>query len=698
MFNIPKSELIKIIIDQFPYPEIRENFSIKQSTKISSRLNSYKKSDLLDFISTKASALSKLQIINDSYPFNGSPSLYILTYENKNIDTIIKEKEIEFPEKSKLISVIFRGEVNQINNDIKEMVIQYKKRVEYIIADRESDRLGEIDFVESLETAIMWFFDGVIRYAILATSDYFSVKGIVHTVSMLSEYTLQFSIIDEGMLMQLQANSKLSNASFSLISSKSNDFLDVRSITIFDDELSERTVFKELNESKCREQYSAFMKKNDYVTTGIGLSRRNAKVWTPAKLKKIEVFRIAKKIIEKLTQETVRLDLSIESESYRYFLLLNADTFNKIRLNRLEIEFYSKLLSYIYISFSTQEKALTVDRDFLYSLVKHSKRFGMNLIFEYECENCGRSIYKCKNCSSLLIDESELLNSKLICKSCKSSTNIDDFKCECGATIEMNDFLNHIFIYPDLETIIEIKDVLNSKVRDIVDFNYFVFSFSQIKIIENSVADNWKEMHLHDLKKWVTLGKINTIVIGKQDERRIRGYLSKAKEKCPIKDYHPRESDCIICKSKTLSESDLKSGNICLLRLYGLAIEEFFNGIHHGNEEADISYVDEFLESGDELRIGIHFKSKANVKKEVGRGNEFIKGVMSQFVYSLYMTKVGTFNFNVIGVSIPNIIEKNMRNSFIEVSKLFNTDFICLEEPDWIKIVAKAEENIILDS
>lgn len=698
MFNIPKSELIKIIINHFSYAEIRGQFSIKESTKISRRLNSYKKSKLIDFISSKSLALDKLQKISDSYPFNGQPSLYILTYENKQIDTVIKEKEILFPEQSKLVSIIFRGEINQAYDGIKEMVIPYKKRIEYIVADSESDKYGELSYVESLEEAILWFFEGDINYAILATSHYFSVRGLVQTVSRLSEFTLQFPIITESMLKKLQANSKLSNASFGLLPGEDSDFLDVRSLTIFDDKLSDRQIFKDLNESRAREQFSSYMKQNDYVTTGIGLSRRTSKVWTPSKLKKIEVFKIAKKIVEKLTTETRRLDLSKESDSLCYFLLFSTKTFNGYNLKKAEIEFYSQLLSLVYMTFISQDKGHTVDNSFLYNLVKYSKRFGLNIAYEYECRNCGRSIHKCTNCGSVLIEDKGILESELKCKVCETSTNIDDYRCDCGESVEMIGLWNHIFLYPELDTIKEIKKVLNSKTRKVVDFNYFVFSFSQLKIIENETRKSWKEIELKDLKKWRTLGKINTITLNKKNEMRIKGYLNKAKEKCPIRDYHPDQSDCNICRTKTLSESDLKLGNICLLRLYGIAIEEFFDGIHHGNEKADISYTDEFFDNGTKLEIGIHFKSKAKVIKEVGRGNSYIKGVMSQFVYSLYMNRIGTFNFDVIGISIPNIIEESMKKSFIEVSKLFNTNFICLEEPEWLKIMAKAEENIILDS
>lgn len=50
MINVPKSELIKIILNQFSDKEIRLHFSIKENTNITTRLNSYKKGDLLYLI------------------------------------------------------------------------------------------------------------------------------------------------------------------------------------------------------------------------------------------------------------------------------------------------------------------------------------------------------------------------------------------------------------------------------------------------------------------------------------------------------------------------------------------------------------------------------------------------------------------------------------------------------------------------
>lgn len=645
----------------------------------------------------KPSALHKLEIASKSYSFNNHPSLYILTYDNQMSDKIIEKKEIPFPENSKLISVIFTGKINKVSDNINELIIPYKKRVEYVVADSESDIFGELSFVESLETAILWIFEGDYKYAILATCDYFSVRGIVYSVSMQSGLNLQFPIITEDMLFKMQINSKLSNASFSSISGVGSDFLDVRSLTIFDDDLSDCQVFKNLNESEVREMFSSYMKKNDYVTTGIGISRRTSKVWTPSKLKKIEVFGIAKKIITKLTEETSKLDLSIMTDSYCYFQLFSTKTFNRKELSNKEVDFYSKLLSLLYTTFKSQGQTILVDNIFITDIIKYCRRFGLNVVYEYECELCGRNIHRCRDCGSSIVDNMIPFGSELKCKSCGNISSIDDYSCDCGNPIEITNLLNHVFVYPNLDTVREIKEILNNKTRDVVNFSYFVLSLNQLKIISTDTNIQWQEIRLHDLIKWKTRAKINTITFSNKDEKRIQGYLKKAREKCPINNKSPRKEDCKSCESKTLTESDLKSGNICLLRLYGLAIEEFFDGIHHGYEKADIVYRDTLIDTQGELLIGIHFKSRGNVKKPIGRGHKNIKEVMSQFVYSLYMNSIGKYKFDVIGISIPNIIEENMRLSFVEVSKLFNTRFICLEEPDWYKIIAKAEENLIID-
>jgi hypothetical protein len=175
--------------------------------------------------------------------------------------------------------------------------------------------------------------------------------------------------------------------------------------------------------------------------------------------------------------------------------------------------------------------------------------------------------------------------------------------------------------------------------------------------------------------------------------------LGRIKEKCKRNNSHPTKEICAKCQQSMVTEKRIKEGEwMCLSRLFGIAIDEFFDGIHHGHEGMDLQYVD-CDSDGNERKVGIHLKSRNYHKyRGIGRGDKKIKGLYAQYCYSIYQVVEGSLDEDIVGISIPNTIKQDVIESFRYMSQRFNIPIIILQEEDWIRILHIVLEKIELDS
>ena len=147
--------------------------------------------------------------------------------------------------------------------------------------------------------------------------------------------------------------------------------------------------------------------------------------------------------------------------------------------------------------------------------------------------------------------------------------------------------------------------------------------------------------------------------------------------------------------NEEISKARIQSGNeICLPRLFGYAIDENFDGIHHGHEIADIRYLDILVENGEELNLGIHLKSRQHPRpRGLGRSVGSIKGLYTQYCYSAYSSAMRGENIDVIGISVPNVINDQVIENFVYLANQLGFSLIILAEDDWVKILDAAIEK-----
>jgi hypothetical protein len=73
-----------------------------------------------------------------------------------------------------------------------------------------------------------------------------------------------------------------------------------------------------------------------------------------------------------------------------------------------------------------------------------------------------------------------------------------------------------------------------------------------------------------------------------------------------------------------------------------------------GHEVADIRYEDWLEDSGEQIKLGIHLKSRTRSKKEgLGRSVRQIKALYTQLFYSAYLALVRRVELDVVGIPVP---------------------------------------------
>ena len=169
------------------------------------------------------------------------------------------------------------------------------------------------------------------------------------------------------------------------------------------------------------------------------------------------------------------------------------------------------------------------------------------------------------------------------------------------------------------------------------------------------------------------------------------------KEKCYRNDSPPTIQVCEKCKASEITEKQIrKRKEVCLPRVFGLPIEEKFDGIHHGHEIADIKYKDSY--NGTAIRLGIHLKSRTKSRPEgLGKSVYPIKSLYTQAFYSAYQVLKGDIDFDVIGISIPNAIRKEVVDSIQLLLNKLGYTLLVIEESDWLKIFDAALEAVAFE-
>lgn len=666
--NLPKSFLVRIILTNGDHAHIRTYFGIKDETSIEDRLKSFSKVKLIEYIDNVGGSLkSNAEAGIELFPLKSAPTLYIINVtSNINYSSIQQisntladrgRSEALFFENDRVIRCVYlRRELSRISLSptVYELVIGYEKRIETTEWDPESSDYGETKLVYSLENALLWFSEEKKRYAIAACSDFSAVAPIIKYLS--SKFQIDASLPDltEDMLFNIAEGGQIKNATFSNALGHRDNLIDACTITIYDEDLSNRQIYQEMRGQENREQRAGFYSSHpDLLRAGIGITRRYGRVWTPAHLNRDELLKLSLGIVSKLDRQ-----LEIASRDHlKDFIVYYSNSpviIGSTSLVGQARSVFDSIIYYVISAGRSNQKRVRVPDDILKDLIIYRDKLKLGTSIMYECENCGTRNIKCSNCNKNI--DVSVENNEIVfkCPDCNFELDAEAHICECGNHCPVFDPISQILFYPQVELLESIDKYISNLHPSVENPKLFVIVGHEVRILNTRTNDRARRVSLEELSFWRTRAHLHTY--NPLSQNRLIRILGRLREKCPINNYHPNGQECERCLQSLPTTRQLEEGNVCLLRAFGIPIDIDFDGIHHGHEVADIVYTDQI--NGRNVRIGIHAKSKANSypRNGLGRSENKIKGLYAQLYYTLYQISHGQQQFDILGISIPNRI------------------------------------------
>ena len=704
MYNIPKSYLAKLIIDNIDNNSIRRYFSIKEDTDIYTRICSLSIAILDEFIYKQDEHFIKLmESFSEEFPLRTSPTLYILNKSNIIDTKSIEEKSInfskngrlealEFPDTRAVRAIYTRQPLKLLEkNNVYELALGYEKKIEIIECDPTSESFSEAKKVYSLENALVWYPKINSSYAIIACCDFSAVSSLILYLNL--KYNIQASLPDltETMLDNLSEGSSVRNATFGLELSNKDENIDVKTITIYDQKLSESKIYLQMREQMGRIQRSGFYSDHpNLLRAGIGISCKYGRIWTPAHLNRNELVTLAVGSINKLDLQLK----NVAEYSLKDFFIYYSNkevSIDGLKLSGISRKLFDRLVYYLAVSEKNGNSEIEIDPNFQKELAINYKKLRLASYVMGDCPNCGEIDFQCPNCGKMLDFSFNTDEPILKCRNCDLIIDSSELKCTCGEECPVISVYSSIEYLPSLELLKAISEYA-AGLHPVIAFPaIFKIKGNKLLTLNQNKNPNAKRVNFDELKYWKIRAHIDTITAITPCAKE---YIRKAHEKCNINNYHPSKIDCQKCAKKAIKKSDFESNNICLLRTFGIPINEKLDGIHHGHEKADILYTDEF--DGKQHKIGIHVKkhAKNTPPKGLGRSEDKIKGLYAQVYYTLFELRCGKTNIDTIGIAIPNRVSEDIINSIQALVLYMGYSFIALQIDDWEKIAQAAIDTV----
>jgi hypothetical protein len=704
--SVPKRELVGLILRSIPQRQIRFSLNVQPGTDLQRRLEDFKKSKLVELLESTEKGKSALKEAEADYPLYSPPTLYLITVQSwpdreeliqitSHLGDQGREGGIWFGDDKTVrrVYTITPAREVQSNPDFFEVPLLYEKRIEYTNCEPESDEYGEIQVVHSLEKAFAWL-NEKFNHAILACGDFAAVKPVLYYGRVRLRMSWHLPNLSEEMLKKLGRGGRPRTATFSRLEQDESDVLDVQTLTVSDPELGESRGYQAIESNPVRHQTSGFYSTHpDLVYGGLGIARRYGRIWTPARLKKDNLLALSVSLIKKteaeLTEEAER-----NLEGYLGYFRNIPISINRRKITTAQRNLLDELIKTIIRAGRSQNQEAEIPLDTTYELLEHADKLCLTAGLEAHCPNCGDYLVRCPICQQPF--ESDFEDDSLLfrCPDDQDQLLRDDarFTCECGEELEVT-FSSDIRIYPQFELIQAIRGFMTNLENQQLE-GVFLIIGNILRLLTRQPPGAIQYL-LQDLRAWRMRARLHVRNVPENRAQNYTGLLSGIKEKCSRNNGHPSGETCRACMDEAITRTRMQArSEICLPRLFGFVIDEQFDGVHHGHEKADVIYTDVLDQDGDELRIGIHMKSRNNPRKHgLGRSVGAIKGLFTQYCYSAYQSAMGELDLNVIGISVPNTIHADVIRSMEYLGRELGFPLIVVDEGEWVKILDAAMER-----
>lgn len=701
MYRAPKRELVSLVLDMAPEAEIREHFRIKESTDLRDRLLQRRLRDLRAFIKGLGEqANHRTSLLDEDYPLGSAPTIYVIRVLGRPDLATLRDtlqelsaggrrSGIEFAEDRPVRVMYVSSPPSRLPNDerVWETILTYERRIEFLDADPEAPSYGDKAVVWALERALLWFADRDVESMLLASTQFTSVRAALELLRLKCNINCGTPDLSEATLKRIAGDARPRNASFRRVEPLANTLTpDARAITVYDDNLPNTGIYKTLTAERGNEQTAGYyMGHPGLLIGGVGISRRNARIWTPRHLHKKELCALGLSVLERIEAELRRMKADDVPTYLRIHRRVPLRIAGKLITGEARIGAEHLIMA---IARAEQGDGTYDVSEHLFEFVTHSKKLGLTTGVAYECPSCGETLLTCSQCGSpMSIDPGKHIEAH--CQPHSETVDIStDFECDCGESVQVSDPYSLVFMCPSPDTVEALSGFLESISE--VTAPLFIITGGQLRVLRGLRSGDDGVLRLEDLDLWRTRGRIHTHAL--HDEPAVRRLAHGLKEKCGS---GGSKEACKRCIDGTLKEEDMYNDRLCLLRAFGIPINKGFDGIHHGNEIADIIYEDRY--NGREVILGIHVKSyqRCSNKTGLGRSHASVTSLYQQLCFSLYLDAIGKIALDIVGVAVPNRLNERVRDSMHSVITRLGKGFVVVEEDDWLKIIDRAREEII---
>lgn len=715
--GIPKKKLVELIVDNLPEVLIRQEFKIERSKRLRVRLNTFSKLTLTRFFLQNANrARTIMREFEQQYPIKQAPTLFLVRLTARP-DIASLEKTLRKLVKGGRKNAIFFGQDKTVRAVyvsapskpvltsplVYEFEFAYEKKIVYTCAEPRSKNYGRTMALYSLESAIFWLPATHSDHAILCCGDFQAVTPIQSYASEKLQLEFLCPYLSLEMMKRIASTGMIRTATFTAHNLSPKSTVDARSVTISDPGLPDKSIFQSFESDDSRAQTAGFYSDHpDVQEAGVGISRRYARIWTPAILDRSGLIHLGMGIIRKVEKELAMVkqrDLATYISIFRNYPVY----MGRKRLPAAARSAFDALVCAVWEA-QRSKKSQEVDAgDILPELLRHTDDLRLQFRMEVDCKYCGTVLAACDECHS---SQRPAVDSKgsvrLYCKQhCPANgREADILYCFCGEQQNIIEPYQHLFACPQdsfAHPKVELVDAITkfSKMARMPVDRLFVISGAKLRLLRENPMPALPPVQLQDLKLWSATPAINHLTLqntlSESRQDLMRKYLSSTKEKCYRDGSWPNKSKCGQCLAVPQTAAQFVKGDLCLARLFGIPIDRGFDGIHHGREIADIIYQDHIGASPKPKTIAIHLKSRTRNRPEgLGRSVSEIKELYTQLFFLAYQVQSSQLEADVIGVSIPNTLHPTVKDSMLRLGSRLGIRLMFLEEPQWIAIADAA--------
>lgn len=702
--SVPKVRLVELILDSLKaLDQAIAYFHITSAQSYRERLLSFTKVDLIAFIiSLGEDAERALRLLESGFPFRKVPTLY-LTILDRSPDPdgiIARSRELVplqrggalFQDEKKTVRAVYITEPAQVvridYEPVVEIQLLYEMRVEIVESDTKAEDYGQIKPIYSLETAYVWVPIEKHHHAIIACCDYQAIRPVRSFLRTKLQIDLDLPWLTTEMMQLISQGTDPRSVTFALKDLEGGDD-EVQSVTYSDPNLSQKGVYKVLADDQHREPtFGFFMNHPGLALGGIGIARRDGKVWTPKRLDKAAITHLAMTLIAQTEEELAK---SEDHSSLIHYYFGSDASIGGRRVDGQKLVVWRELITAVYQAQASPNHEIQIRTNLLAQVVEYQNQLCLTSAVEYECPECHcRWLAKCPSCQRLLkVKWKEGFVIYCPNRKCKKEYP-DHLDCECGQEIPIEEPVAFIRLFPEKGFI---DSAANAGTRlNCVFTGFFVIRGQQLLHLPPKNIRQ-EPLRLDAFRSWHNIMENpGAPVLTQEDAIKL---LNRIREKCLRGGtWVSSRAKCEACSGSPVIPHHIENREVCLLRLFGLPINQTFDGLHNGGEVADLYYDDYLIESGEKVKVGIHVKSreKENPVRGMGRGKGKIQELYAQLAYSAYLAITGKKDLQILGIGIPNEVSNVVTDSMLAVMSDLGYPFILVNENDWIIILNRAYE------